>query len=183
MRITPLKLAGTFEVRFEPKGDHRGYFMRLYDRKLFAEHGLTTDWAQENQSLSTRKGTIRGLHYQLPPHAETKLVRSLLGTIWDVFVDLRAGSPTFGQWDAVELSPENYNAVYIPRGFAHGFCTLTDTCVITYKVDNFYAPDHESGVRWNDPDVGIEWPLDGEPVTSDRDQLQPWLKDTRPVEL
>jgi len=183
MNITPLKLAGTFEIAFEPKGDHRGYFMRHYDRNLFTEHGLTTEWAQENQSLSARKGTIRGQHYQRPPYAETKFVRALLGSVWDVFVDLRAGSATYGEWDAVELLAERFNAVYIPRGFAHGFCTLTDECLITYKVDNFYAPDHESGVRWNDPDIGIDWPVEGEPVTSERDSRQPWLRETSPVEL
>lgn len=177
MKIVPLKLTGTYEIAFDPRRDHRGYFMRCFDRESFSEAGLRTDWVQENESRSVEKHTIRGLHYQVPPHAETKLVRCLSGRIMDVFLDLRAGSPTFGQWDALELAPEEFNAVYIPRGFAHGFCTLTDNCVMTYKVDSVYAPDHESGVRWDDPDVAINWPTKN-PMLSDRDKGLPFLKDT-----
>jgi len=182
MKVESLKLSGTFEVMLEPKGDHRGYFMRTYDREIFHEAGLTTDWVQENQSLSVEAHTLRGLHYQVPPHAETKLVRALSGRIMDVFLDLRAGSPTFGQWDCLELSSVKYNAVYIPRGFAHGFCTLTENCVISYKVDSFYAPEQESGVRWDDPDLAIPWPA-AAPVLSERDKGLPLLKDTSPLTL
>ena len=165
----PLKLPGAFLITLEPIGDNRGYFVETYRKDLYKEHGLVTDWVQENQSLSSQKGTVRGLHFQHPPHTETKLVRVLQGVALDVIVDLRLDSPTYRQYEAVELSPDNHRLLYIPKGFGHGFCTLTDDMVISYKVDAFYASSAASGLIWNDPDIGIDWPVT-DPVMSERDK-------------
>lgn len=175
LEIKPLKLAGTFEIIIKKIGDSRGYFMETYSQKLFAEHGLQTNWVQENQSFSEKKHTVRGLHFQLPPFAQAKLVRAIQGEILDVFVDLRKNSPTYGQWDSIQLSEENCRAVYVARGFAHGFCTLTENTIIQYKVDNPYAPEHDSGIRWNDPDIGIDWQADN-PILSAKDEKAQFLK-------
>jgi len=172
MEIRPLKLPGTYEIILATRVDTRGYFMRTYDEAIFQEHGLQTQWVQENQSKSTTPFTLRGLHYQRPPHAEIKLIRVVAGAILDVFVDLRADSPTFGQWDSLHLSVDSYNMVYIPKGFAHGFCTLTPDTTVFYKVDSFYMPHYEGGLRWNDPTLNIQWPTDN-PFISDRDKLHP----------
>jgi len=172
MKIKPLKLLGTHEILLEPKRDERGHFMRTYDEALFREHGLTTSWVQENQSLSTKKGVIRGLHFQRPPQAEVKLVRVVRGIIFDVFVDLRKASKTYGQWDSIVLSDENYKIVYIPNGFAHGYCTLTEGTIVLYKVDAYYAPEFEGGIRWNDKTLGIKWPTDA-PFLSAKDRELP----------
>ncbi len=170
--IQPLRLAGAFEITLRPIGDERGYFMTTYHAALFRQHGMVTDWAQENQSLSARKGILRGLHFQLPPHTETKLVRVLSGAILDVMVDLRKASPTFGQWEAIELSAENRRMVYIPKGFAHGFCTLTDDVIVAYKVDAYYTPEAQAGLRWDDPTLAIRWPVQ-EPLLSPKDRALP----------
>lgn len=176
MEIIPLKLGGSYEIRLAPRGDERGYFMRTYDRKIFQENGLQTAWMQENQSLSTQLYTIRGLHFLLPPHTETKLVRAVQGKILDVFVDLRRDSETFGQWDSIELSEDNHRAVYIPKGFAHGFCTLTERAVVQYKVDSLYVAESDAGIRWNDPSIGINWNAPN-PILSERDKNLPLLAD------
>lgn len=168
MQIKPLKLQGTYEIILAPRQDDRGYFMRTYDREIFAQHGLNTEWLQENQSMSQHKGVIRGLHFQKPPHTETKLVRAMLGRVWDVFVDLRKNSATYGQWDAVELSAETQNCVYIPKGFAHGFCTLTDMAAVFYKVDAMYCPEAEGGIVWNDESLAIPWAVEN-PQLSPKD--------------
>lgn len=157
-------------------GDARGYFMETYSRRAFAAYGLQTDWVQENESLSEKKQTIRGLHFQLPPFAQAKLVRAVQGAILDVFVDLRKDSETYGQWDSIELSAENCKAVYVPRGFAHGFCTLVENTIIQYKVDNPYSPEHDSGIRWNDPDIGIDWKT-ANPVLSAKDEKSQFFRD------
>jgi len=183
MKITPLKIPGSFAIELQARGDARGYFMRTYDEAIFAEHGLPTRWVQMNESRSENVGTIRGLHFQRPPHTEAKLVRCTVGALVDVFVDLRAGSPTYGQWDAVELTAEHHNAVLVPRGCAHGFCTLLPSSTVNYMVDNFYTPSAEEGVRWSDPTVGIRWPLNGEPTISDKDAAWPLFRDVAPVEL
>jgi dTDP-4-dehydrorhamnose 3,5-epimerase len=180
MKIAPLRLAGTFEIRLEPRRDERGFFMRWYDRETFARAGLPTDWVQANESRSTRN-VVRGLHFQRPPHAETKLVRAVHGRVHDVFVDLRRGSPTFGQWDAVELSDEKANAVLVPRGFAHGFATLSDDALVSYLVDREYAPAAEGGLVWNDPALAIAWPLGGEAIVSDKDRAWPTLARLEPI--
>jgi dTDP-4-dehydrorhamnose 3,5-epimerase len=176
MEITPLRLSGTYQIVLAPHCDDRGYFMRVWDEQLSRQHGLTTAWVQENQSLSRRKGIIRGLHFQRPPHAETKLVRVAAGAILDVFVDLRKSSHTYGQWDSLELSAQNHRAVYIPRGFAHGFCTLTEEALAVYKVDACYAPDSEGGLRWDDEALQIAWPT-RDPLVSDKDKRLPSFKE------
>jgi len=178
MNIVPVPaVAGAFEIILRPIEDPRGYFMRTYDRGIFADHGLQTEWPQENQSANRGAGILRGLHFQAPPHAETKLVRALAGAVQDVFVDIRRGSPTYGGVGIVELSADRHNAVYIPRGCAHAYLTLTDECVVAYKVDNVYAPEAEGGLIWNDPDLAIPWALEGAPVLSEKDGRWPRLKD------
>jgi dTDP-4-dehydrorhamnose 3,5-epimerase len=176
VEIKALKLEGTFEIAPKRIGDSRGYFMETYSRKLFAEHGLQTDWVQENQSLSRRRRTLRGLHFQIPPFAQAKLVRVVRGEILDVFVDLRKDSPTCGQWDSIHLSEENCKAVYIARGFAHGFCTLSEDAIVQYKIDNAYNRESERGILWNDPDLGINWDVQA-PFLSDKDANLPFYKD------
>lgn len=186
MEITPLKLEGAFLIKLAPRTDSRGYFMRTWDEAIFASHGLTGQgdksaakssfWVQENESANYQKGTLRGLHFQTPPASETKLVRAIVGAVYDVIVDLRKDSPTFAQWVGVELSADNHHAIYVPRGFAHGYCTLTDHATVLYKVDNPYAPAHDAGLRWNDPDLAIAWPAK-EPVLSPKDQGLPLLRE------
>jgi dTDP-4-dehydrorhamnose 3,5-epimerase len=183
VKITPLKIKGSFEIELQARGDARGYFMRTYDEAIFAEHGLPTRWVQMNESRSENVGTIRGLHFQRPPHTETKLVRCTIGALLDVFVDLREGSPTYGQWDAVELVADRHNAVVVPRGCAHGFCSLKPGSTVNYMVDNFYTPAAEEGVRWNDPSIGIAWPLKGEPTISAKDAAWPLFTDVAPIRL
>lgn len=168
MEITERKLNGVFEIQLRPIRDERGFFMRSFDAALFEKAGLARIWLQENHSRSERKGIIRGLHFQFPPFAETKLVRCIRGAVLDVFVDLRLNSPTFGQWDALELSEENKKMVFIPRGFGHGFCTLTPESEVLYKVDNVYNREHEGGLLWSDPDLGIDWP-ETNPILSEKD--------------
>lgn len=178
MEIRPLKLSGTYEIRLQPRGDERGYFMRVYDSETFRANDLATLWVQENQAFSSRKGVVRGLHFQRPPSAETKLVRVVRGAVFDAFVDLRQGSTSYGQWDAVELTSQNQNALYIPRGFAHGYCTLSDESLVLYKVDSCYTPDAEGGIRWNDPDLAIPWPVEN-PLVSAKDSKWPLFRDFR----
>ena len=180
MKIAPLEPDGVFEVRLEPRRDERGCFMRWYDADAFARAGLPTQWLQGNESRSAR-GVVRGLHFQRPPHAETKLVRAVQGRVHDVFVDLRRGSPTFGRWGAIELSDEAANAVVIPKGFAHGFCTLSDVAVVSYLVDREYAPQSEGGLLWNDPALGIRWPLAREAIVSAKDRGWPALAQVEPI--
>jgi len=150
--------------------------MRTYDEKIFKEYGINNKWVQENHSLSKNKGIIRGLHFQFPPYSETKLIRCIRGAIMDVFVDLRKNSPTFGKWDSIVLSEENNKMVLLPRGFAHGFCTLTKDSEVLYKVDNYYTPEFESGIRWNDPDLNIKWPVE-QPILSEKDKNNITFKD------
>lgn len=172
MKVEPLRLDGTFLITPKAHGDARGYFMETYRQDVMQAHGLVTEWAQENQALSTQRHVLRGLHFQLPPHSETKLVRAVIGRVLDVFVDLRKASPTYGQWDCVELSDENHQMIYIPKGFAHAYCTLTDYVLVAYKVDAFYAPDAQAGLKWNDPTLKIDWPC-GDPLLSEKDRQLP----------
>lgn len=160
----------------EPKvfGDHRGYFMESYNKKLFAELGLDYHFVQDNQSLSREVGVIRGLHFQLNPKAQLKLVRAVRGAIYDVVVDIRKGSPTYGKWIGVILSEYNNRQLLVPKGFAHGFCTLVPDCIVAYKVDEFYSPEHDGGILWNDPALGIDWPTSA-PILSDKDTKHPTL--------
>jgi dTDP-4-dehydrorhamnose 3,5-epimerase len=159
MQIRPTPLAGAFVIELEPRGDDRGMFVRTFCRETFEKHGLVADYQQANHSRTRGKGTVRGLHFQYPPHAEVKVVRCTRGAILDVFVDLRNGSPTFLQWHAVELSESNLRVVYIPTGFAHGFQTLTDDCDVLYNVTATYAPHAEGKIHCQDPTLGIPWPL------------------------
>lgn len=169
MNITELSISGAFVIAPDPHFDERGFFMRTYDSELFEKHGLNRKWVQENHSRSEKKGIIRGLHFQMEPFAETKLIRCIKGAIYDVAVDIRAKSPTFGKWVGIELSEENMKMFYIPRGFAHGFCTLSEISEVVYKVDNFYSPGNERGLMWNDTDFDINWPVSN-PVLSDKDR-------------
>ena len=181
MKIVPRRLAGACEITFEPRTDARGSFMRWYDREVFERAGLPTAWVQANESAS-RANVVRGLHFQRAPHAETKLVRAIAGEVFDVFVDLRRGSPTYGQWDAVTLSARAHNAVLVPRGFAHGFCALSEEAVVSYLVDNAYAPHAEGGLAWDDPRLAIAWPLTGPAIVSDKDRAWPRLDALEPLE-
>lgn len=176
MNLLPTKLEGV--VILEPKvfGDHRGYFMETYNQDVFHKLGLDFNFIQDNQSLSKETGVIRGLHYQLNPKAQTKVVRVLSGAIYDVAVDIRKGSPTFGQWVGVILSEENKRQLVIPKGFAHGFCTLVPNTIVAYKVDEYYSPENDRGILWNDPDIGIDWPTSA-PILSDKDHKHPGLKE------
>ena len=142
--------------------------MRVYDDTVFRNYGLHQNWVQESHSYSKKKGTLRGLHFQLPPHTETKLVRAVGGEIYMAFVDLRKGLSTFGQWDSIVLSEDNKKMLYIPKGFALGMCTLTDNCTLLYKMDNYYTPESQDTIKWDDPDIGINWPLDN-PILSEKD--------------
>lgn len=176
MQIEKLKLEGVFKIKLERIGDNRGYFMRFYNREIFTTLGLQTVWEQENVSFNKEKNTVRGLHFQLPPFDETKIVRVVNGAVWDVFVDLRKESPTFGEWDAIELSSENDTAVYIPKGFAHGFKTLTEETLVEYKIDANYNPESVSGIFWNDPDLAVEWNIEN-PIISERDTKLQFFRD------
>lgn len=164
---TPLQ--GAYTIDLEKRGDARGFFARMFCREEFKKHGLKTEFVQVNNSLSADMGTLRGLHYQLAPEAEVKVVRCVRGALWDVILDLRKGSPTFGQWFGAELTAENRRMMYCPEGFAHGFITLTPDTEAIYLVSAFYAPDKERGVRYNDPRFNVRWPI--EPVViSDKDK-------------
>jgi dTDP-4-dehydrorhamnose 3,5-epimerase len=159
-------------------GDHRGFFSESYSTKTFAEHGITTQFVQDNHSLSKTLGTVRGLHFQVPPHAQDKLVRCGRGALFDVAVDIRKGSPTYGQWFGVELSFENGKQMLVPAGFAHGFVTRAPETEIIYKCSDYYAQETEGAVAWNDPEVGIDWGLgDMTPILSDKDANAPSLAD------
>jgi dTDP-4-dehydrorhamnose 3,5-epimerase len=182
MKFIRHELDGVVLIELDPRRDARGHFMRSYDEAAFRAQGLETAWLQDNESASPRRGTLRGLHFQRPPATETKLVRAVAGSIWDVFVDLRAGSPSYGHWGAVELSNRNARLLYLPRGFAHGFCTLTDDVVVAYKVDAAYAPEHEAGLRWNDPELAIAWPV-AAPLISEKDLNAPLLRDLVPLDV
>jgi len=166
-------------IRVVPKrfGDHRGFFAQTYTRRDYAAAGIDGDFVQDNHSLSAQVGTVRGLHFQAPPHAQGKLVRCGRGAIFDVAVDIRKGSPTFGQWVGFELSAENGAQLYVPPGFAHGFMTLLPDSEIVYKCTDYYAPETEGALRWDDPAIGIDWPLKGEAVLSAKDSVAPLLAD------
>ncbi|TFH21049.1 MAG: dTDP-4-dehydrorhamnose 3,5-epimerase [Bacteroidia bacterium] len=162
----------------EPKvfQDTRGYFFESYHREEMKDHGIDLDFIQDNQSRSTH-GVIRGLHFQIEPHAQTKLVRVTEGSIYDVAVDLRRGSPSYGQWYGVELSAENFLQLLIPKGFAHGFSVLSDHATLYYKCDDYYHPQSEFGIRFDDPDLGIDWKIDpGKSIISEKDRSLPYLK-------
>ena len=178
MIIEETPLAGVKIVITEKVSDDRGFFSATYGRQAFAEAGLDLPFVQDNHSLSTRAGTLRGLHFQAPPFAQDKLVRVSRGAVLDVAVDLRAGSATFGRHVAVALSAENWRQMLIPAGFAHGFCTLEPNTEVLYKVTNYYSAAHDKGLAWDDPDLGILWPVTPDRVVlSDRDRKHPQLRE------
>ena len=182
MRFIPTKIPEV--VIIEPKvfGDERGYFMETFREDLFKKHVRDVKFVQDNESKSKR-GVLRGLHYQLPPYAQSKLVRVVQGSVIDVAVDIRKGSPTFGQYVAVELSSQNKRQLFVPRGFAHAFVVTSDEAVFLYKVDNYYSPECDRAIRFDDPEIGIEWPLPpSEILVSDKDRSAPFLKDAEVFE-
>lgn len=179
MRFTSTKIPEVILIEPTVHEDARGGFYESYRRDAFTAHGITTEFVQDNVSRSA-KGVVRGLHYQLAPKAQAKLIQVLRGAIFDVAVDLRRGSSTFGQWVRVTLSGTNHHQLYMPIGFAHGFCALEPDTLVLYKVTAFYSPAHERGILWNDPDVGIRWPaLDVAYALNERDRAYPRLKDAQ----
>lgn len=182
MRFTELPLAGAFRVELEPRGDARGFFARLFCAEEFAAHGLATDWVQCNTSFTALQGTLRGLHFQRPPMAETKLLRCIRGAIFDVIVDLRAGSPTFGRWHGERLDDQNRKMICVPEGFAHGFQTLTPDVEMLYFHSAPYSAAHEGGLRWDDARVAVDWPL-GVTEVSARDAAFPMLDMLEPIRI
>jgi len=177
MKRIDTKLEGVYIVEPVVHGDHRGYFMETYSTKTFADIGIDAVFVQDNQSFTAQKGTLRGIHFQNAPMAQAKLVRVTKGAVLDVAVDLRKGSPTYKQWIGVELSAENKRMIFIPRGFGHGFLTLTDDVEFCYKVDNLYSRECDRGIRFNDPEIDVEWGVK-EPVLSAKDMCSPMLADS-----
>lgn len=167
------KLKDAYIIELEKIGDERGFFSRVWCAKEFEAHGLVTRIAQANMSFNQEKGTLRGLHYQRPPHEEVKLMRCTRGAVFDVIVDLRPDSPTYLDWLGVELTADNYKMLYVPENFAHGYQTLTDNAEVFYPTSQFYAPQAEAGIRWNDPTLAIEWPITPPQVISDKDSSWP----------
>ena len=174
MNVIETALAGVRILEPQVFGDTRGWFMESWSKKKMEDAGIIVDFVQDNHSFSAQKGTLRGLHYQLNPMAQAKLLRVSRGAIFDVAVDIRRGSPTYAKWVGVELSAENSRQLFIPRGFAHGFITLTDDVEVQYKADNFYAPACDGNIRWDDPEIGVKWPL-APVVLSEKDANAPLL--------
>ncbi|MCL2247812.1 MAG: dTDP-4-dehydrorhamnose 3,5-epimerase [Oscillospiraceae bacterium] len=173
MTVTETKLSGVFIIEPKVFGDARGWFMETYSKIKTPE--IEADFVQDNHSFSALKGTLRGIHFQNPPMAQAKLLRCSRGAIMDFAVDLRPNSNTFKQWVGVELSAENNKQLFVPRGFGHGFITLTDNSEIIYKADNYYSPEHDSGILWSDPEIGIDWGAE-QPILSEKDKTLPLLK-------
>lgn len=176
MEFIQTSLKGAYIIKPKVFQDERGFFVESYSEKVFAENGIDAKFVQDNHSLSVKKGVLRGLHFQLPPNEQAKLVRVTRGKVLDVIVDIRKNSPTYGKWEGVELSSDNFQILFIPRGFAHAFLTLEDNTEFMYKVDNFYAPESDSGLIWNDPDIAIDWPIN-DPILSEKDAKLQKFKD------
>jgi dTDP-4-dehydrorhamnose 3,5-epimerase len=165
-------------IRPKKFGDHRGFFSETYNRQALGKAGIHLDFVQDNHSLSVQRGVVRGLHFQVPPFAQDKLLRVVRGRVFDVAVDLRRSSPTFGRYVTAELSAENWTQILVPIGFAHGFVTLEENTEVIYKVTNYYAPSHDRGILWNDPDLAIPWPIAAaEAILSEKDKAQPRFAD------
>jgi dTDP-4-dehydrorhamnose 3,5-epimerase len=174
MKFRELPLKGAYTIDLEKHEDDRGFFARYWCQKEFDKIGMDTSIVQINNSLSRKRGTLRGLHFQRPPKSETKILRCICGAIWDVIVDVRVNSPTYGQWFGTELNAENRIMMYVPKGFAHGFISLTDESEIIYLVTELYSSIHEDTLRWDDPFHGIEWPIEPT-VLSDKDaEVEDW---------
>lgn len=176
MRFVPTSLPGVWLIKLERREDERGFLARTFCEREFAAHGLNVRWPQCNLTLTRRRGMIRGMHFQADPKPEIKLVRCVAGAVFDVVVDVRRSSPTFGRWAGFELSAENQRALYVPAGFAHGFQCLMDNCQLYYHMSECYVPELARGLRWNDPQVGIQWPIP-DPQLGERDQRLPLLAD------
>lgn len=176
MNVIETKLNGVVIIEPKVHADNRGFFMESYSQERFKQQGINNIFIQDNHSLSVEVGVIRGLHYQLDPKAQTKLVRVSVGAIFDVVVDIRRSSPTFGQWVGVTLSENNKRQLLVPRGFAHGFCTIVPNTQVIYKVDEYYSPENDRGILWNDPVIGIDWPISN-PILSEKDSKHPLLRD------
>src|SRR3989339_125234 len=176
MEFIETTLPGAYLIKPKVFRDERGFFVESWNEKVFAENGIDAKFVQDNHSLSVKKGVLRGLHFQKPPNAQAKLVRVTRGKVYDVIVDLRKHSPTFGKWEGFELSGENFQMLFIPRGFAHAYCTLEDNTEFMYKVDGFYAPESDSGIIWNDPTLNINWPIKNQTLSEKDSKLQ-YFKD------
>ncbi|MHC1788830.1 dTDP-4-dehydrorhamnose 3,5-epimerase [Solidesulfovibrio sp.] len=176
MEVSQTGIPGLVVVKPKVFGDHRGFFLETYSCEAFARAGLEYTFVQDNHARSGSKGVLRGLHFQLPPATQAKLVWVTRGAVFDVVVDLRVGSPTYRQWYGIELSEDNFLRLMVPRGFAHGYVTLTDNAEFMYKVDAPYAPAQDAGIAWNDPDIGVAWPVT-DPILSEKDAAQPRLAD------
>lgn len=172
LKVIKTEFKGVYIVEPQLHIDNRGYFMESYNKLQYELHGVLNVFSQDNQSLSIEAGTIRGLHYQLPPFEQAKLVRVLKGEIFEVLVDLRKNSDTYKQWKSFYISEENKKQLLIPKGFAHGFCTLVPNTEVFYKVDNYYSPEHDRGILWNDRELNIKWPVDN-PILSNKDKSHP----------
>jgi dTDP-4-dehydrorhamnose 3,5-epimerase len=176
MEFIATGIAGLLQIQPVVHGDHRGFFLESYSSELFEKAGIANRFIQDNHSCSKEVGVLRGLHFQKPPFAQAKLIRVTRGSIFDVAVDLRVSSPAFGQWRGFTMSAENFLMLFVPAGFAHGFCTLEPDTHVQYKVDTPYAPNHDSGIIWNDPQLAVSWPV-SQPVLSTKDAVLPLLRD------
>lgn len=178
LEVRPLDIPEVVLLKPSQHRDSRGFFSETYNRRAFLDAGIDLDFVQDNHSLSISAGTVRGLHFQAPPYAQDKLIRVVKGRIFDVAVDIRRSSPTFGKYVTAEISADEWNQILIPIGFAHGLCTLEPETEVSYKVTNYYSAEHDLGVRWNDPQIGIDWPTDeNDAQLSDKDKALPFLED------
>ncbi|GLI19871.1 dTDP-4-dehydrorhamnose 3,5-epimerase [Tepidanaerobacter syntrophicus] len=177
MKVINTAIEGIYIIKPQVFEDPRGWFMETYSKEKLAKQGIDIDFIQDNHSFSTNRGTIRGLHFQINPKAQAKLVRCTRGRILDVAVDIRKGSPTYKKWVSVELSEENKKQLFIPKGFAHGFATLTDNVEIQYKVDEYYSPENDRSIRFDDPEINVDWGIEN-PILSEKDMKAPLLKDS-----
>ena len=181
MKITKSKISGLLLIEPNVFPDNRGFFFESYSKTKYTEAGISCEFVQDNHSSST-KSTLRGLHYQLPPFTQSKLVRVCYGEIFDIAVDLRKDSPTYKQWEGFYLSAENKKQLFIPKGFAHGFCVISDRADFLYKCDNYYSGKDDRGILWSDPEIGIEWPVPN-PILSEKDTFYPTLSCAKPEDL
>lgn len=177
MDFEKIKFDDAYLIKPQVFQDDRGFFLESFSEKEFRKNGIDTKFVQDNHSLSKERGVLRGLHFQLSPYTQSKLVRVVAGSVYDVIVDLRKKSSTFGQWQGFELTANNFKILYVPKGFAHGFCTLEENTEFLYKCDDLYMPNHDSGIIWNDSDLKIDWPIKSEPIISEKDQKQQDFKE------